>query len=95
MGVKDYCHSATNDDIRVRWCRKNHVLWRTVASYSNIPIHYNMDVEGIAVTSGVTSLRVIFENMTAKPSASEEKEHPQRKPEIALCYLKHTSWTHL
>ncbi len=40
-----------------------------------------MDVEGIAVTSGVTSLLVILENMTAKPSASEEKiKSPHENP---------------
>ncbi len=46
-----------------------------------IPIRYNMNVEGIAVTSGVTTRLVVLESMTTKPSASEEKrKSPHENP---------------
>ncbi len=49
--------------------------------WQDIPIRCNMDVEGIAVTSGVTPPLVILENMNARSSASEEKrKSPHENP---------------
>ncbi len=63
------CHSATNDDIRMRWCRKDHVLWRTVASYSNTLQHGRWR---IVVTSGIAPLLLFLKIWPQSPVIPNE-----------------------